>query len=128
MLICTPLELIDALNNLFLMHVMGGYSHMNVSIRVFPVLTCAGICSHVGHVRSSQLPAALREVAMTLALVANRLEMRAPLTHSRLPCLPWNTCWATVLQFLRAPDFPAFELRRAVEGWSVREPMLIEAR
>jgi hypothetical protein len=74
---------------------------------------------------SVQAPAVVKEIFFTLALVANRLEMRG---SRSVPCIPWNTCWTTILHFLRASDFPAFESRRAAETWILREPLLVAAR
>lgn len=71
-----------------------------------------------------QAPAAMQEVVATVALVSKRIE-----THGLgLPCLPWNTCWMLVLNFLRASDNPQFEERAVTRAWLRREPFLLRAR
>jgi hypothetical protein len=65
----------------------------------------------------------MKEVVFTLVLIAKRIE-----SSSYLPCLPWNTCWWAVLNFLRGSDFPDFEPRACRAAWLHREPMLLWAR
>eukprot|EP00035_Acanthoeca_spectabilis_P015507 m.310224 g.310224 ORF g.310224 m.310224 type:complete len:766 (-) comp16375_c0_seq1:3413-5710(-) len=70
-----------------------------------------------------EAPAAMQEVVATVALVSKRIE-----THGLgLPCLPWNTCWMLVLNFLRASDNPQFEERAVTRAWLRREPFLLRA-